>query len=475
MKDQDMTAPPMTRPGTADLPDPLQDDIASLAAKLDQGEITSVSLTEATLTRIAALDPRFHAFVTLAADRALEQAKAADARRQSLRGTAAPALLGIPLGVKDMFDIKGLPVTAGMPSRANAIASRDAVVIEQLEAEGAVILGTLKLAEGVFGEYQPRALAPVNPWSADLWPGASSGGSAVAVATRLCAAALASDTGGSVRMPSAVNGQTGLKVGRARVSLEGAFPLAPSFDHAGVIAKTAADVGLTFRPLASPAPIELRKSTRQPKVLQIGLVGDWLRNCDSAVLAALDQATQTLADLGHRLVPVKLTAIEEIAADWYTVASVELAAVHDYSFSRHVESYGQALATAIRVGRGQDLEALSAARARLASFAADLRGAMSRVHLLALPVFPFTPPSWTAVDQMDEATILAIHRYTCPFSVSGLPTLTLPGGFTAEGHPLAVQLAGPLYSEELLIALGTAFQSVTDWHKRNPTALQGAV
>ncbi len=475
MRDRIAPSPaPQTDPAPeapAGTPDPLRDGIAVLARRLARGETTALALTEACLARIAALEPRFRCFVTLGAERALRRAEAADRLRASGPPGGANPLLGIPIGVKDMFDIEGLPMTAGMPSRAGAIATGDAEVIRQVEAAGAVILGTLKLAEGVFGEYRPRDQAPVNPWGDDLWPGASSGGSAVATAARLCAAALASDTGGSVRMPSAVNGQTGLKSTKDRISLNGAFPLAPSFDHGGVIAPSAQDAGLLFQAIAAPPPRPRRAAPGAGRPLQIGLVGDWLRGCDPEVLAALDAATRTLADMGHRLVPVKLPAFEEIAADWYTVASVELAAVHDCTFNRQPESYGQALATAIRVGRGQDLEALAAARGRLASFAADLRGAMSRVQVLALPVFPFAPPSWSAMDTMDEPTILALHRYTCPFSVSGLPTLTLPGGFTAKGHPLALQLAGPAWSEELLLDLGEAFQAVTDWHRKVPPAL----
>lgn len=442
------------------LPDPLAEGLARTADRLASGEITALSLTRACLDRIAALDGDLRSFVTLTPDRALAAAAAADRRRAT--GECGP-LLGIPIAVKDMFDINGLPVTAGMPLRAGAIASDDADLIAQLAAAGAVMLGTLKLAEGVFGEYRPEGSAPVNPWGADLWPGASSGGSAVAVAARLCAGALASDTGGSARMPAAVTGTTGFKPGYGRLSLRGAFPLARSFDHAGVIAGSARDAALIHGVLSDAPPAPPRPAPRT-----IGLDPAWLDDCNPEVLAALEAARDVLQSVGVQVVSLRLPAGAGVVADWYAVAATEIAAVHSTPFAATPEGYGPALTAAIRTGQATPADRVQDARARLASFAATLTAALHGVDALLLPVFPFLPPRLAEMADMDDATIFALHRYTCPFSVSGLPALVLPAGLSASGLPLSIQLAGPPGGEAGILALGEIFQQSTDWHRRVP-------
>ena len=439
------------------IPDPLAGGLAPVAERLARGEVTSVALVRACLDRIAALDGALRSFVTLDVDQALAAAHHADRRRAA--GDAGP-LLGVPVTVKDMFDIRGLPNTAGMPLRAGAIATGDAALIARLKGAGSVILGTVKLAEGVFGEYRPEGSAPINPRGADLWPGASSGGSAVAVAARFCAASLASDTGGSARMPAAVTGTTGFKPGYGQLSLDGAFPLAPSFDHAGVIAATARDAGLVWSALSDASP-----SGPGPSRPVIGLDPDWLTGCDPEVLGALEAAIGVLQGQGAQVVKVRLPSTHMVAADWYTVASTEIAGVHAAMFRSAADGYGPALAGAIRAGQATGPATLAAAQARLADFVQALQRAMQGVDALALPVFPFLPPRLEAMATMDEPTILALHRYTCPFSVSGLPALVLPAGVSAAGLPLAIQLAGPAGAENTLITLGTAFQQVTNWHR----------
>lgn len=442
------------------LADPLAGGLAATAELLSRGQISAQALTDACLARIAALDPGLRSFVTLTPGRALAAAAAADRRRAA--GEDGP-LLGMPLTIKDMFDIQGLPVTAGMPLRAAAIARGDAGLVTRLQQAGAVILGTVKLAEGVFGEYRPPGSAPVNPWGAQLWPGASSGGSAVAVAARLCAGSLASDTGGSVRMPAAVTGTTGFKPGHGRLDMRGAFPLAPSFDHAGVIAGSVRDAALLYRTLDARPPVGA-----DPAPVALGLDDAWLADCDPEVLAAVQAAQAVLRAAGVRIVALRLPAGAGVARDWYTVAATEIAAVHAARFAATPEGYGPALAGAIRAGQATPPTALQAARARLAQFSAELQAAMRGVDALLLPVFPFLPPSLTRVDTMDAATILALHRYTCPFSVAGLPALALPAGLSRAGLPLAIQLAAPAGGEAGLLAMGGLLQRLTDWHRQRP-------
>lgn len=229
-------------------------EIAALAPLIRARKLSPVELTEAMLTRVAALDRQLHAYTRVTAEQAREEARVAET--QIMRGEYRGPLHGIPLALKDLFWTKGVATAAGTTVHADFVPNEDATVVRRLREAGAIILGKLQLTEGAFAIHHPSITPPVNPWDADHWCGASSSGSGVATAAGLCFASLGSDTGGSIRFPCAANGLTGLKPTWGRVSRHGAFELAALLDHVGPIARSAADARLLFDAIEGHDPLD---------------------------------------------------------------------------------------------------------------------------------------------------------------------------------------------------------------------------
>ncbi len=219
-----------------------------LSEKLASKDISPVELTRHFLQRIEKLEPTLNAFNVVTEALALEQAETAE--KEIMNGTYRGPLHGVPIAVKDIFFTEGIPTTAGMAIHKNYTPDYEATVIKKLRDAGAVLLGKTNLTEGVYGEHRPPFGPPVNPWHAEYWPGASSSGSGVAVAAGLCAAALGSETGGSIRLPSAANGVNGLKPTWSRVSRHGVFELAATLDHVGLMARSAQDAASMLSAIA---------------------------------------------------------------------------------------------------------------------------------------------------------------------------------------------------------------------------------
>src|SRR5688500_10044353 len=236
------------------IPDVHYFDITELGSLLAQREISSREVTRALLDRIAALDSRLHSYSLLMPDSALAEADAADAEMAS--GQVRGPLHGVPIAVKGLVWTKSCPTSAGMAVLKEFRPHADATVVRRLREAGAVILGKLQLTEGAYSDYHPSITPPQNPWNAAYWPGISSSGSAVATAAGLCFGSLGSDTGGSIRWPSAAHALAGLKPTWGRVSRHGVFELAASLDHVGTIARSAADAGLLLQTIAGSDPAD---------------------------------------------------------------------------------------------------------------------------------------------------------------------------------------------------------------------------
>lgn len=461
-----------------------QHDLQTIALLIAQGEVTSRQVVEACLDRIAALQPRLNAFITVFHDKALAAATRADTARR--HNAPLGRLHGVPIGIKDIFEIEGEVMTAGMPSRRGRICRDTATVVRRLTDAGAIIVGTQNVAEGVFGEYLPPYGPPVNPRDPGLWSGASSGGSAVAVAAGLGYGAIGSDTGGSIRMPSAVNGTTGLKPTWGRVSRHGVFELAGTLDHVGPIARTAADAALLFDVIAGPDPRD-RTTLATPapaltEVLGAGVAGltvgvdpGWIGDgVAPEVSAAVQAVLTTLEQAGAVLRRITLPSIPDVVDVWYDVCADRVAEVHAESFARHAETYSQALSAIIRHGQAMTTEQRDAGRVRRAAYSAALVSALESVDLVAIPVLPFPPPTLARTRSMDRGLIDALHRFTCPFTLSGAPAITFPGGTSKDGLPLAVQLVARLRAEDVLIRAAHAFQSATAFDARPVEPRNGA-
>jgi amidase len=335
------------------------------------------------------------------------------------------------------------------------------------------------MTEGAGAEHHPEAEPPLNPWRADHWTGVSSSGSGVAVAAGLCLGALGSDTGGSIRFPSAACGVTGLKPSWGRVSRHGIFPLAPSLDHVGPMARSVADLALLLGVIAGPDPLDptaLRVTPeeysgaldRGAEGMTIGVDRDWcLAGADPDVAAAFEAALDTLAAAGARLRDVRMPDTEALAAGWVPACAVEAALAHEALFRERREDYGPSLGALVHIGGSIPAVEYARIGAARRGLSGRLQWLFEDVALLATPAMPVRVPSLAeaAAGTSDPARML---RFTALWNFAGNPTLSLPCGFDGAGLPIGFQLVGPVLGEPTLLAAGAAFQRASDWHRRRP-------
>lgn len=456
-------------------------DLLDLSARLERGQTTSLAATQALLDRIARLDGRLHAYAWLTAESALADAAHADAERAA--GRSRGPLHGIPLAVKDLCWTKGVPTAAGMAIHRDFRPAEDASVVRRLRAAGAVLLGKLQMTEGAYSDHHPSVTPPVNPWDADYWTGISSSGPGVALAAGLCFGAVASDTGGSIRWPCAANGVTGLKPSWGRVSRHGVVELAASLDHVGPMARSVRDVAVLLQAMAgpdardptarqAPVPDYLAAAGRGADGLRLGVDRAWnAQDVDPQVAAALDAAEAVFRDLGAQVVEVRFPDVSQALADWPLDCAVQAAVAHAATYPAQRKAYGPVLAAVIEAG----LSASAADYQRALLRRMDLRGradaVLAGVDVLLTPIHPFAPLSLATIATLGEQPdlIAGLQRYTCPFDMTGHPTLALPGGMDAAGLPIGLQLVAADLGEPVLLAAGAAFQAATAWHRRRPT------
>ena len=451
--------------------------LAEASARMRDGALSPVELTGALLARIEALEPSLRAFARVTPERALEDARRAEA--EIGRGDWRGPLHGVPIALKDLVDTAGIATEAGMKALAGRVPDEDATVARRLSEAGAVLLGKLAMTEGAGAEHHPEVEPPRNPWGAEHWTGVSSSGSGVAVAAGLCPGALGSDTGGSIRFPSAACSVTGLKPTWGRVSRHGIFPLAPSLDHVGPMARSVADVALLFDAIAGPDPLDptaLRVAAvdhagaldRGIEGVAIGVDRDWcLAGADSEIAAAFEAALDSLASAGARLREVRMPDTSALAAGWIPACAVEAALAHETLFRERREDYGPSLGALVHIGGS--LPAVEYARINAArrTLSARLNRLFEEVALLATPAMPVRVPTLAeaAAGTADPAQML---RFTALWNFAGNPTLSLPCGFDGDGLPIGFQLVGPALGEASLLAAGAAFQRSSDWHRHRP-------
>lgn len=447
--------------------------------------VSPVELTNALLNRIAVLDPQLRAYATVTPELALAQARRAEA--EIAEGRYRGPLHGIPIALKDIYDTAGIVTAAGMPIHKERKPNSDATVVRRLAEAGAVLLGKLQLTEGVFAKHHPTIAPPRNPWNEHYYAGASSSGSGVATAAGLCFASLGSDTGGSIRFPSAANGVTGLKPTWGLVSRHGVFPLAGSLDHVGPMTRSAADAGAVLgviagldsndpTSLAARVPDYLADIDEGIRGLRVGIDPAYNETgVDGEIVAALHYVAHTLQELGGTIVPIRLPDHRAVNEVWGSYAGVETALAHAATYPSRGAEYGPAesgtIAGLIEHGRTVSSgDLMQAHHARLA-FSGALATLFSDVDLLLIPTQPLA--DFTVAQESKLFTspddLTAFLRFVTPFNMSGSPTITLPGGFTAKGLPLSFQLVGRHLDEALLVRAGHAYQRVTDWHRKHPS------
>ena len=449
-----------------------------VARRLKARKLSSVEVTRALLDRIDKLDPKLNSYATLTPERALQDAARLDA--ESAAGKSRGPLHGVPIAVKDLCNTADVPTAAGMAIHRRNVPSKDATVVARLKRAGAVILGKLQMTEGAYGLHHPTIEPPKNPWNAAYWTGVSSSGSGVATAAGLCFASLGSDTGGSIRFPSAMNGLTGLKPTWGRVSRAGVFPLAESLDHVGPMCRSALDAALVLGviagadsddPTAAPHPVPdyAGEIGAGVKGKRLGVPQNLL-GMDADSQRALDGAIATLGAAGATVVKVALPELDEATLKWIPLCALEAALAHEATFPSRRAEYGPDLAALIDLGRGLsglDVGKLQLARAQVKG---EIERLLASIDLLLMPVMGVATPSLAAMKAAGRTpqTTAARLRYTAPFDMSGHPTLTLPGGITAAGVPVGFQIVGHAFDEAGILAAGHAYQQATDWHLRRP-------
>jgi amidase len=442
--------------------------------------LSSVELTDATLQRITKFNGQYGAYATVLPERALESAKAADA--EIARGLWRGPLHGVPIAVKDLCYTTFAPTRAGTAIFKDFVPSFNATVVERLEDGGSVVLGKLQMTEGAYTSHHPQVPTPLNPWNTNYWVGSSSTGSGVATSLGLCYGSLGSDTGGSIRFPSATCGLSGIKPTWGRVSRYGVFPLADTLDHVGPMTRSAADAAAMLGVIAGADrndPTTYRAVV--PDYLET--IGDGIRGLrigvdrgyatdgvDEQVVAALVEAERVLVGLGATIREVRFPAYEKLVSQWITMCSVETAAAHADTYPTRKSEYGPDLAALIEQGlatKGTEIARINLERMR---FSHALSERFEAVDVLLIPTMPVPIPSLDLMKAYgdDPNVLLGILRFTAPFDFSGSPTLTLPNGSDTAGMPLSMQLVGAHLSEGMLARAGHAFQTVTDWHRRRP-------
>jgi aspartyl-tRNA(Asn)/glutamyl-tRNA(Gln) amidotransferase subunit A len=434
---------------TSDLQDAGSLTIERFAAQLRRREITSAEITERCLQRIDALDGRLNAFILVTADEARVQARAAD--DEIHRGTDRGPLHGVPISVKDLLDVRGTPTTAASRVREGHIADRDARLVSRLRRAGAVIIGKTNLHEFAFGTTSEESAfgAVRNPHDAGRSAGGSSGGSAVSVATGMCLASIGTDTGGSIRIPSAACGVVGLKPRFNEIDTDGVVPLAGSLDHAGPLACTVADARLIYRALREVPDREetLSAASDERGEIALGALSDYFCELlDPEVRSAFESAVGRLRTARARVAGVQISHARDIAPVYMTIVYSEAAAYHAATLDRMADRYSPPVRMRLELGRYLPAEDLARALRGREVLRQEVETALAQFDALVLPTLPIPAPELGAqtvqIGASSEPVRSLMLRNTQLFNLSGHPAISLPCGRTRAGLPCGLQLVG---------------------------------
>jgi aspartyl-tRNA(Asn)/glutamyl-tRNA(Gln) amidotransferase subunit A len=462
--------------------DPTLLTVAEASRALHSGQLSPVTLTEGYLERIAALDGELHSYVTVLRD------AARSAARDSAAGRARGALHGIPIGLKDIYKTRGIRTTAGSPRYQDHVPDEDAETWVWLRDAGAILLGKQETHEFAIGgpDFSLPFPPARNPWNTAHYPAGSSSGSAVAVAAGLCAAAMGSDTGGSIRGPAAYNGIVGLKPTYGRVSRRGVFPLSYTLDHCGPLTRTVEDCAILMQVLAgydpqdpasadAPVPDYRAALTGRLDGLTIGVIRHFHERdavvdfgADSApspsYVGAFDAACRTLESLGARLVDMQLSPLIDYLDTNRLIMLAEAYALHETDFRERPQLFGHHMFARIGLGAflsaADYVEATRRRRELAVEFAQALRDVDVAISANATGPAP-------RIDSVSTYSTFERASYTAPYNLTGSPALSIPIGFES-GLPLAFQIAGKPFDEAGVMRVGHAFEQATEFHRQRP-------
>ncbi len=449
--------------------------IRELGGLFRRRELSPVDYATDLLHRIERLDKSLNAYVTVTAERALADARAAEAALR--RGDAGP-LAGIPIAYKDLYATEGIRTTAGSALLADWVPEFDCTCVARLQRSGMVMLGKVITHEFAFGIQFPGHRFPParNPWNLDHIPGGSSSGSGAALAAGLTVGSLGSDTGGSIRGPAAFCGIAGLKPTYGRVSRAGVVTLSWTLDHTGPMGRSAEDCAFMLQALAGHDPAD-PASAREPvadyvtgleggvKGLKVGVVRDYFfEGVEAETVAAFERALGELARLGATVRDVTIPSIH-VAPAFMVIMLVEAFSYHERDLRERPQLYGEVLREKLMAGglfRADEYVQAQRLRAQLRE---DTARALESVDLLVTPTALGPAPAFATV--LDPDFPFAKSNMG-PFNMTGLPTLAVPTGFSSSGLPLSLQISGRPFDEATVLRAGHAYQRATEWHRRRP-------
>ena len=447
--------------------------IAEAGALLRAGKVSSVELTEAAIAQAERLQPTLNAFITETHEQARDAARRADA--DFAAGIDRGPLQGIPVALKDLCATNGVRTTAGSAVLADWVPDFDATVVRKLAEGGAVSLGKLNLHEFAYGVTSANEHFGVvrNPWDTERIPGGSSGGSGSAVAAGICAGAIGSDTGGSIRIPAALCGITGLMPTYGRVSRAGVVPLSWSLDHVGPLTRSVEDAALFLNAIAGFDPAD-GSSLDEPwfdaaegigapvEGLRVGVVRQQFELADDDVRQAAEGALKELESLGMRLHEVELPLLMQARA--LPILGIEAAAYHAEWLRARPEDYSDEVRTLLLWGATfSGVDYVNALRVRR-EFTEQVEAAMREVDVLVMPTCPSVASRITEI----ESGVARFAGLTAPWDHTGQPVLSVPCGFGDGGMPVGLSFAGRPFEEALIGRAGHAYQQATDWHLQRP-------
>jgi aspartyl-tRNA(Asn)/glutamyl-tRNA(Gln) amidotransferase subunit A len=459
--------------------------VESVAARIRAGELSPVEATQECLARIERLDGGLRAFITVDHAGALETARRLEAEQR--RGAWRGPLHGVPLAVKDLCFIRGLPTSCGTRTAEYFLAEQDCTVAARLAGAGAVTLGKLNMTElamGPFGDNAHHGHAQ-NPWRVGHCAGGSSSGSAVAVAAGLALGAVGTDTGGSIRLPAAACGIVGLKPTYGRVSRAGAMPLSWSNDHVGPMARTVRDCALLLQVMAGPDPLDATSSLEEVPDYMVGLgrslaglrvgvaANFFFQGVHAEMEAAVRQAADVIARLGARVSELHLPDPQTMSDVTSIISRSESSTIHARLLRERPHDLHPVVRSRLELGMQIPAhDYLQALRLRARLTRAFIGEVFAEVDILVAPVIPEPAPPLAHATLGSVPELAArqgrFARLTRPFNGLGLPALSVPCGFSAAGLPLAFQIVGRPFDEPTVLRLGEAYQQATTWHTRRP-------
>ncbi|MDB5027419.1 MAG: amidase [Candidatus Eremiobacteraeota bacterium] len=454
-----------------------EDDLRrSIDDPRERAEVGAQALASAFLSRIERLNPGLNAILTPTPEVASADARRVEAARAA--GRRLP-LDGMPIVLKDNIDLGGVRCTIGSKLFLDRVAERDAFVVERLRAAGAVVVAKAHLHEFAYGATSNSALgAARNPWDPSRIPGGSSGGSGAALAADLAIGALGTDTGGSIRMPSAFNGVTGLRPTLGAVSNAGVYPCALSLDTVGPMARSATDVRALFASMVAFDPADpsscagVENATRPAgsgiRGLRVGIVDEFFfDDADPEIVAGIVRAADVLSELGASVLPFGIAGIAEAYQSCTLLMRAEATALHDERIDDESLPIGDDVRGRLRLGR--DISGIEIARAlsHRMRWRRELATILSAdVDVLLTPSIAVPTPSIEGTDMLSTTT--RFIRMTLPWSFAGLPAISIPCGFRSDGMPIGMQIAAAPWRDDLAIDVADAYQSATDWHRQRP-------